>query len=288
MRAAPFDYHRPDSLDAALALLDELDDARILAGGQSLIPLMNLRLARPRHLVDINRIPALSALSVDGAQLRIGALVRHHELERSPLVAAHAPMLAAAAAVVGDRQIRARGTIGGSLAHADPAAELPAALIALDGRVVVRRRRGTRVIAADDLFVTYLTTRLEPDEILVEVQVPVLARGMRWGFHELKWKPAGFAVAACGAVVTEDDRGRCVAARLAVAGAASTPVRVPAAEQALVGQVWTSVIDAAAESVYSGVDPDSDVHASAEYRRTIARLCARRALQQAANRVGTT
>lgn len=289
MRAASFEYQRPERMDEALELLAQAgEDGRVLAGGQSLIPLMTLRLSRPRYVIDINRLTTLSFLAKEDGRLRIGALVRHHILEQSPIVAAHCPILAAAAGVIGDRQIRSRGTIGGSLAHADPAAELPMVMLALDGEIIARRRDGTRTIPVSEFFVTYMTTALEPAELLTEIRLPLFGSGGRWGFSELAFKPGGFAVGAAAVVIRLDVHGVCRDARIALAGVAPTAVRVPAAEHLLVGHaLGLEAIEAAAEAVYRTVDPEGDVHASASYRQSVARVCIRRALLQAASQPAT-
>lgn len=228
MKPPPFAYEAPRGLDEALALLAEHgDDAKVLAGGQSLVPLLNFRLARPALLVDVNRVPGLAYLRREQGTLRIGALTRQAALERSQLVARGWPLLREAVRHVGHPQTRNRGTVGGSVAHADPAAELPVALTALDARFHVRSRRGARTLAADELFVTHLTTSLEPDELLVEIEVPAPPAGARLGFAELALTHGDFALAGAAVVVAP---GR---AAVALLGASDTPVRAPAAERAL-------------------------------------------------------
>jgi CO/xanthine dehydrogenase FAD-binding subunit len=226
VKPAPFDYVAPGSLEEALGLLD--DDSRVLAGGQSLVPLLNLRLARPRRLVDLNRVEGLSGIRRKGGVLRIGALVRQAALLRSPLVGAGWPLLQQAARLVGHPQIRARGTVGGSVAHADPAAELPVALTALDARFHVRSVRGARVVPAGELFLGPLTTSLAVDELVVEIEVPPLAEGARTAFVEHARTHGDFAIA--GAAVMSAPGGR---AAVALLGAGPTPIRAPKAEEAL-------------------------------------------------------
>jgi CO/xanthine dehydrogenase FAD-binding subunit len=226
VKPAPFRYEAPRTVDAALALLGE--DAKVLAGGQSLVPIMNFRLARPATLVDVNRVAALAYLRRRGGVLRIGALTRHVTLERSDLVARGWPLLRQAVRHVGHPQIRTRGTIGGSCAHADPTAELPVALTALNARFHVRSRAGARTLAAAEFFVSYLTSALRDDELLVEVEVPALAAGARTGFAEHARTHGDWALAGAAAVVAPGH------AAIALLGAGPTPVRAREAESALV------------------------------------------------------
>jgi CO/xanthine dehydrogenase FAD-binding subunit len=228
MKPGPFAYAAPDTLDAALALLED-EDARALAGGQSLVPMMNFRLARPDTLVDINRVAELAYLHRSDGALRCGALTRHATLERSPLVAAHWPLLRQAVVHVGHAPIRARGTLGGTCAHADATAELPVALSALDARFHVRSRTGARTIAAADFFVDHFTTALAPGELLVEIEVPALPAGARTGFAEHALTHGDWAIAGAAVVVAPGH------AAIALLGAGATPVRARDAEAALTG-----------------------------------------------------
>jgi CO/xanthine dehydrogenase FAD-binding subunit len=263
LKPAPFDYSAPRSLDEALALLDE--DSRPLAGGQSLVPLLNFRLARPARLVDVNGVAELDYLNGTGAVLRIGALTCQAALERSPLVAEHWPLLTMAVRHAGHPQIRSRGTVGGSVAHADPAAELPVALAALDARFHVRSARGPRVLAAHELFVGPLTTTLEPDELLVEIEVPPLPDGAGTGFVEHARTHGDFAIAGAAAVIVPGEH-----AAIALLGAAPTPLRAPAAERALVeGAGAHEAAALAAEPVGDG------------YRRALTAELVRRAIEAA-------
>jgi CO/xanthine dehydrogenase FAD-binding subunit len=225
MKPAPFEYEAPRTVEAALALLD--DDSKVLAGGQSLVPVMNFRLARPARLVDVNRIGDLAYLRRSGGALHIGATTRHATLERSGLVARGWPLLRQAVRHVGHPQIRSRGTIGGSCAHADPTAELPVALTALDARFHLRSQAGRRTVAADEFFVTHLTTALRPDELLVEIEVPALPDDARTAFVEHARTHGDWAIA--GAAVVLAPRY----AAIALLGAAPTPVRARGAEAAL-------------------------------------------------------
>ncbi|HYM90673.1 MAG TPA: xanthine dehydrogenase family protein subunit M [bacterium] len=287
MKPAQFDYLCPRTVDEAVDLLARHgDDAKVLAGGQSLVPLMNMRLARPAVIIDINRIAALEYLREEHGVLRLGALTRQRAAERSPLVADRCPLLRDALRLVGHVQIRNRGTIGGSIAHADPAAELTAILVALDGEITVRSARGTRVIPAADLFVTYLTTSLDPRELLVEVRIPALPRGAGWSWMEIARRHGDFALAGVGVVLTVR-RGAIAEARIALTGVGPTPVRAARAERLLVGRGPSEALwGEAAEAVRAAVTPEEDIHASAEYRKHVSGVLAQRALREAAARAG--
>jgi CO/xanthine dehydrogenase FAD-binding subunit len=282
-----FDYHVATSADEAVDLIGEHGpDAKVLAGGQSLVPLLALRLARVDHLVDINRVDELSGIDVSDG-VRIGALTRQRRAERSPDVARHSPPLAAALRHIGHAAIRNRGTIGGSVAHADPAAELPATLLALDGSVTVRSRRGTRTIEASQLFTGFLSTSLEPDELLTEVVFPPWPSGAGWSVQEFARRSGDFAISGVVAVVSIGSGGRVDGARIALFGVAPTAIRAGGAERELIGgspseELWS----AGAERAVEGLDPPSDVHGSADYRRHLTRTLVRRALAEAASRLG--
>ena len=289
MKPPPFEYHRPASKDAALDLLGSLgDDAKVLAGGQSLMALLNLRLARPAHLIDINRLNgALSQIgSAANGGLSFGALVRQRAAERSSVVGERCPLLAEALPQVGHHQIRNRGTVCGNLAHADPASEMPAIAVALDGEMLAESQaRGQRTIRADDFFRGFLTTALEPDELLTEFRLPAWPTGAGWSFQEVSRRHGDYALVGVAAVVQLDPQGTCTDARLAFTGAAAGPVRVREAESALKGApISADAINAAAERVGPAIDPQSDVHATAAYRRHVAGVLARRALHEAAGR----
>jgi carbon-monoxide dehydrogenase medium subunit len=273
MKPAPFEYHRPASLAETFDLLDRYgDDGRILAGGQSLVPALNLRLATPRAVIDINRIPDLDAIRVTADGLVIGALARQEALERSPLVREHAPLLAAAMPHVGHSAIRARGTIGGSLALADPAAELPACAVALGATIRAGRRGGSRDIVADDFFRGIYTTALVPGEIVTGILVPRAAAGWRWGFDELARRHGDFALAglAAGARVTS---GTIAELRLVFFGVGTRPVRARGAEAALAGRrADADALAAAGRALDRDLDPPGDVHGSPALRRHLARV----------------
>jgi carbon-monoxide dehydrogenase medium subunit len=273
MKPVPFEYHRPASLAETFDLLDRYgDDGRLLAGGQSLVPALNLRLAAPRAVIDINRIPDLDAIRLTGDGLVIGALARQEALERSPLVREHAPLIAAALPHVGHSAIRARGTIGGSLALADPAAELPACVVALGATIRVGCRGGTRDIAADDFFRGIYTTALGPGEIVTEILVPRPAAGWRWGFDELARRHGDFALAgvAAGARV---ESGVVAETRLVFFGVGTRPLRARRAEAALAGRrADAEALAAAGRALDGDLDPPGDVHGSPALRRHLARV----------------
>ena len=288
MKPAPFRYARAGSLAEATALLAaEPGEAKLLAGGQSLVPLLNMRLARPAVLVDLNGVRELRGItpSPDGG-LRIGALTRHTELATSAAVRERAPLLAEAARHVGHAAIRNRGTLGGSVAHADPAAELPAALVALDARLRVTGPRGARVIAAALFFRGLLATALETDEILTEVLVPAAEPG--WGFVEIARRPGDFALAGVAAIlrVAPGAPSRCEQVRLVGFGVGDRPLRLTGAERLLTGSALEPESAArAGAAAGADCDPPGDVHGSAEYRRHLATVLTERALLQALPRL---
>ena len=272
MKPAPFEYHRPTSLDETFDLLDRYgDDGRILAGGQSLVPALNLRLASPRAIIDINRLPDLDAIRATPERLVIGALVRQDALEHSPLVRERAPLIAAAVVHVGHSAIRARGTIGGSLALADPAAELPACAVALDATIRVSRRGGQREVPAGRFFRGVYTTALEPGEIVTAVTVPT-APGWRWGFDELARRQGDFALAGLAAGARLED-GAIADARLVFFGVGGAPVRAHGAEAVLVGRRHDpAVLATAGAALDRDLDPPGDLHGSPALRRHLARV----------------
>jgi aerobic carbon-monoxide dehydrogenase medium subunit len=283
VKPGPFGYADPRTLDEALDLLAEHgDEAKVLAGGQSLVPLLNFRLARPELLVDVNRVDALAYLREDGRALRIGALTRDAALERSPDVAASWPLLGEAARLVGHPQIRSRGTVGGSVAHADPAAELPVALTALDATFHVLSKRGARTVAPEDLFVMQLTTSLEPDELLVEIEVPPVPPRTGSAFVEHARVHGDFALAGAAALVTLGPDGTCERAALALCAAAPTPVRATAAEEVLVGRrVDEDAAREAGERAADGVDVPASQR---RYKQALVAELVRHAIATAAGR----
>ncbi len=276
MIPAAFSYARADSVDEAVALLAEHgDDAKLLAGGHSLLPLMKLRLATPSVLVDVGRLDDLSFVRDDGDTLAIGGLTRHHDVEHDAVLREHAPLLAAAAGEVGDPQVRHRGTLGGSLAHGDPASDLPAVVLALRGDIVVRGSGGERVIPADDFFRGFLETALAPDEIITEVRLPKTG-GAGWAFEKFNRRAQDWAIVGVAAVGGD-------APGVALVNMGSTPVRAAAVEVALRG--GASAADAAALAG-DDTDPPSDLNASPDYRRHLARVLVGRALDTVATTAG--
>src|SRR2546427_555465 len=282
----PFEYAAPETLAEALALLREHGaEAKVLAGGQSLVPLLNYRLARPRLVVDINGLP-LAGVRVDNGSLQLGALTRHHELEELPEIARSAPLLPEVARLIGNVRVRSLGTVGGSLAHADPAAELPMAVVALDARLTLASASGSRTVPARDFFTGYLSTALAPDELLTAIEVPVTL-GMGWAVEEFARRAGDFAVVAVAAGVSLDRRGRVDDARLALGGVADRPVRATAAANVLRRQAPSAErLARAAEIARDGLDPQSDAFASGAYRRLLAGVLTRRALARAVTSEG--
>jgi CO/xanthine dehydrogenase FAD-binding subunit len=285
MKPPPFDYHAPHSAAEALELLGRYGaDARLLAGGQSLVPLLNFRLSAPAVIVDLNRAADLAYIGEANGQVRLGAMTRQRAIEFSPLVKSRLPLLAEATRWVGHLPTRTRGTIGGSLAHSDPAAEYPAVAAALDAELVIRGRAGSRVMRADEFFVGFMTTALQPGEMLVEVRMAAQAPNSGWAFEEFSRRHGDFAIVGIAAmVVVEGDRIR--SARLAACGAGPTAIRLGAAEGILErGGVDDRYIDDAAARAAELVDPGADLHASVEYRRHLTRVLTRRALKRAVER----
>lgn len=287
MKPAPFRYFAPRSIDEAVALLnDHAPEARVLAGGQSLVPLMNMRLATPATLVDINRLADLAYIRPWDGGIAIGAMTRDAVLEQDANIKEQLPLLHEASRCVGHPAIRNRSTVGGSIAHADPAAELPAVMLALDAQFVVRGPSSERVIAAADFFQGYLQTTLEPDELLVELRIPGLVHGSGSAFIEFARREGDYALAGVAATLSLAADGTISAARLALCAVGPTALRAGAAETALRGrrpghEAWA----AAAEAVQAAIsDPPSDIHGSGDYRRHLAGVLTRRALAAAAER----
>jgi aerobic carbon-monoxide dehydrogenase medium subunit len=283
MIPAKFDYARPSSLaEATAALADGGDDAKVIAGGQSLLPLLRLRLAYPELLVDIGGLGELAGVRDAGDALVIGAMTTHYSLIRDPLIREHCGLIAATAATVADPAVRHRGTIGGSLAHADPAGDLPAVISALDGTLIATGPGGEREIAAADFFVDYLTTALEPGEILTAIRVPKLGAG--WGFRYEKFQPTAQAWAIVGvAALARRDNGHVAEARIGLTNMGTVPVRARAAEAAAAGaEASRPALAAAAAHADQGTDPPADLRGAADYRRHLARVLTGRALARAA------
>jgi len=286
MKPAPFTYAAPSTIDEAIALLREHGDTvKLLAGGQSLMPMMNLRLARPQYIVDLNRIPALDYLTERDGAMAVGALTRQRSLERSPTVRQDYPLVYEATTLIGHMAIRNRGTVGGSIAHADPAAELPAVLLAHGGSVQVQGPRGTRQIAAIDLFRAYLTTALEPDEILTEVRFPRYPAGTGWCFMEESRRHGDFAMVGVAVLLTLDTARQCTHVAVVLCGVGGVPHKVAAAPALLLGRtVDDARLHDVAQTAASEIEPESDLHASTEFRRHLSAVLTQRALRKAAER----
>jgi carbon-monoxide dehydrogenase medium subunit len=288
MKTAPFEYHAPRAVDEVLSLLAEHgDEAKVLAGGQSLVPLLAMRLARPSQLVDINDVDGLEYIRpLDGNGVAFGALARERDAERSPLVAEQVPVLADALPLIGHVSIRNRGTIGGSMAHADASAELPAVAVIAGADMVVRSSAGERVVPAEDFFAGHFSTSMADDELLTEVRIPSGPAGAGWAFYEIARRHGDFALVGVAAMLTLDG-DRIGDARLALIGVSDRAVRAPDAEAALRGQSATpDAFTAAAQEATKELEPASDMHGSAEFRRHLAAVATQRALTIAAQRAG--
>jgi carbon-monoxide dehydrogenase medium subunit len=288
MKAPQFAYHAPGSLEEALALLAEHDgEAKVLAGGQSLVPLLAMRLARPTQVIDVNGIDSLNGIDDRGDHVAFGAMVRERDAERSELVRGKLPLMAEALPLIGHVAIRNRGTIGGSIAHADASAELPAVAVATGAEVVARSVRGERVLAARDFFQGHFTTALADDECVVEVRVPVGPAGAGWSFTEVARRHGDFALVGVAAMVALDGAGGIRESRISLVGVADRPVRAAKAEASLQGAMPTQeAFAAAAEAATADLEPASDLHGSGSFRRKLAAVSVRRALATAAGRAG--
>lgn len=287
MKPPPFDFVSPKTVGEVIALLKEHKaDAKIIAGGQSLMPLLNMRLARPGILIDLSKVAGLDYIKeVDGG-LAIGAMTSQRTVERSEAVKSRQPLLYEGTRFIAHPQIRNRGTIGGSLAHADPAAVYPAVAVALDAELKAVGPAGERTIGAADFFVSYLTTVLEPEEMLTEVRVPALAERTGWSFMEVSRRHGDFALAGTASTLTIDKGGQCTGARIVLFGVGATPIRAEKAEQVLVGQKpGEKLLEEAGKKANDDIeDPLSDIHASADYRRHLAQVLTRRGLAAALER----
>ena len=281
MIPASFDYSAPETLSDALKLLADHPDSKVLAGGQSLIPMLKFRLAQPGHLVDLDRIPDLNFIVEENGTVRIGAMTTHHQVETSDLLQAKCPLLAKTAAEIGDVQIRNRGTIGGSIVHADPAADYPAALLALEAKVRLVNSGGERVVSIDEFIVDALTTAIEDGEVLAEVQIAAEANGTSTAYRTIVQPASGYAVVGAAVRLAVAD-GNISMARVGVTGVSSKPYRATGVESALEGQPANAgTFAAAAQHAAEGVEALSDIHASAEYRAHLAVVQVRRALEDA-------
>ena len=282
MKPAAFEYHRPRTIDDALALLSEVgEDGKILAGGQSLVPLMNFRLAQPAHLIDINFIGGLDHVRSENGEVKIGCLARQSQALEDPLIRQRCPLLTNALAQVGYSQTRNRGTVCGSLAHADPAAELPAVLLALDGVVTVGNAKRRRSIAAQDLYLSYLTTALANDEMILEASFPVMAPGTGWSFTEFARRFGDFAIVGVAALLVPA-QDQIADARIALIGVGEKPWRQRRVEEQLLGKRASADLFAkVGAEIAANISPVTDIHASESYRRSLAKVLTRRALAEA-------
>ena len=286
MKPAPFTYYCPGTLDEAVSLLDQHgEDGKILAGGQSLMPLMSLRLARPAVIVDLNRVPGLDRIDANGdGGLSIGALTRQRALERDAGLATRNPLLAAAVPLIGHFQIRNRGTVGGSLVHADPAAELPAVTVALGADFVLTSVGGERVVSAEDFYLGYMATAVEANEVLTEIRLPAWKAGRLWAIDEVSRRKGDFAMVGV-ALWVDLDGSACADTRITLFGVGGKPVRVEKAEQHLKGAALDdATLKEVERIVFEELEPDADIHASALYRKEVGGVLTRRALSAAAAR----
>ena len=286
MYPASFDYHTPGSVQEAISLLGKLrDDAKLLAGGHSLIPMMKLRLAQPKHLIDLRKIPGLAGIREEGGTVAIGAMATHWQVESSKLLQAKIPVVSEAAGMIGDPQVRNLGTIGGSLAHADPAADMPAVMIALGAELVVEGARGRRTVKVDDFFKGLMTTAVGPDEILVEIRVPAPPAGSGASYMKFPHPASRFAVVGVCAALTVDGKGACAKAGVGITGAGTRAMRARGVEAGLVGKgLDQATIEAAAAKAAEGVDVQADLQGSVEYKSHLLRVHARRAVEAALKR----
>jgi carbon-monoxide dehydrogenase medium subunit len=286
MIPAQFDYYAPATLEEALTLLSSHDDSKILAGGHSLLPAMKLRLAQPGALIDIGRIKDLAYMRKDGEQISIGAMTTHYEIESSVRLKELCPLLTECAASIGDAQVRNRGTIGGSLAHADPTGDFPAAVLALGAELVVVSSRGERTIRVEDFFVDMLTTSLIPDEILREIRFAALPPRSGQAYEKVPQPASGFAVVGVAVQLTRGEDGNCQAAAVALTGVGAKAYRATGVEQALVGtSLDAQAISNAASHAADGIEVNSDLYASADYRQHLARVHTRRAIERATSKI---
>lgn len=287
MKPAPFKYYVPDNVPEVLEILNEYGyDAKILAGGQSLVPMMNFRLVQPAVLVDINNIPELSYIENQENGIRLGAMVRHAQAEKDPLIKERAPLIHETMPEIATVQIRNRGTIGGSLSHADASAELVVVSTALDAQFKIQNQEGERLVPASDFFVGLLVTSMEPEDLLVEIQIPDLPDRSGWSLKEVARRPHDFALMGVAAILTLDEKDLCTDARMVYLSAGDGPISAPEAAELLIGnKITPELIKAAAEkAAVDEIDPGSDIHATADFRRHLANVLTRRALDEALHR----
>lgn len=282
MYPAAFEYHTPGSVQEALGLLGKLDDAKILAGGHSLVPMMKLRLAQPKHLIDLRKVPGLNGIKEEGGTIVIGAMTTHWEVESSKVLQAKCPVVSDTAKIIGDPAVRNKGTIGGSLAHADPAADMPATVIALGAELVCQGAKNKRTVKVDDWFQGLMTTALGEDELLVEIRVPALAAGTGSAYMKFAHPASRFAIVGAAAVITVDKQGTCTKAGVGITGAGTKAVRAKGVEAGLVGKrLDAATIEAAAQKAADGIDVQADLQGSVEYKAHLCRVFARRAIEAA-------
>ncbi|HVO91379.1 MAG TPA: xanthine dehydrogenase family protein subunit M [Terriglobales bacterium] len=286
MFPASFGYAAAHSVDEALALMAKHgEDGKLLAGGHSLIPAMKLRLQSPRFLIDLGTVPGLREIKIDGDQLVIGVLTVHTDVATSELVRKHLPGLSDAASMIGDVQVRNRGTIGGSVAHADPAADLPVILTALNASLVAQSASGSRAIPVDDFFTDFYTTALKANEILTEIRIPIPSSATGTAYAKLPHPASGYVVISAGALIARQASGSCSSARIAIGGLGSGPIRAIATEMELQGKpLTTQVVAAAAAKAAEETDPVEDAYASTEYKQHVATVYARKAIEAALER----
>ena len=287
MKPAPFKYCAPHSVPEVLELINEHGyDAKILAGGQSLVPMMNFRLVQPAVLVDINNIPELSYIEPHENGIRLGAMVRHSQAEKDPLIKEKSPLIHETMPQIATVQIRNRGTIGGSLAHADASAELVVVSSVLEAKFKIQNHKGERLVPANEFFVGLLMTSMEPEDLLVEIQIPALPPRSGWSIKEVARRPHDFALMGVAAILTLDKKDRCTEARMVYLSAGDGPISAPEAANLLIGnEITPELISAASEKAsIDEIDPGSDIHATAEFRRHLANVLTRRALEEAFQR----
>lgn len=286
MKPAKFNYLSPTTLSEVIEYLEEYgEDAKILSGGQSLIPILNMRLSTPEYVIDIKNIEELKYIKDEDDTIKIGTLTKHVDVEKSSLIAQRCPIIAEAIHFIGHSQIRNRGTIGGSIAHADPSAELPCLISALRGEIVIEGAMGERVVSPDEFFLTYMLTSLDVSELVKEVRFPVLSPTSGYAFVEIARRHGDFALVEVAAVIDLDSAGRISLARLAVGGAGPVPCVLEDIEEFLIGELPTEeIIEAASEQVKDYLEPDSDLHGSVEYRVQLGTVLTKRALKIAFDR----
>ena len=286
MYPAAFEYHAPTSVRDALGLIGRFkDDAKVLAGGHSLVPMMKLRLAQPKHVIDLRKVTGLAGIKEEGGAIVIGAMTTHWQMESSSLLKSKCPILSETASVIGDPQVRNLGTIGGSVAHADPAADQPATMIALGVELVCEGPKGRRTVKVDDWFQGLMSTALHEDEILVEIRVPAWPAGSAGAYMKFPHPASRFAVVGVGAMVTLDKEGKCTKVGVGMTGAGTRAVRAKTVEAGLMGKkLDAATIEAAAQKAHEGVDVQADLQGSVEYKAHLCRVFAKRAVTEAVKR----